>query len=198
MADDQLCFSYEFESAFFPGLSCEDIYNKNPLSCDKSGYYWITDVPSNVEWIILAYHVSISITTIVKPVARMDIIPLIINSGSSVTWLLLQLVCLPSLVLVWEENGEELQSLTLVLEMIVPMDGVRVPTSFCISPNDNRGCYPTTFSTNHANYQRVCGRVRGYQKGTPDGFRSGNVDDIYADGLSITHGSPRQHKYGHM
>ena len=34
----------------------------------------------------------------------------------------------PMLVLVWEENGEELQSLTFVLEMIAPMDGVRVPT----------------------------------------------------------------------
>ena len=42
-------------------------------------------------------------------------------------------------------------------------------------------------------YQRVCGRARGYQKGTPDGFRSGSVNDIYVDGLSITHGSPRQH-----
>ena len=47
VADDQ-CFSYEFESPFFPGLSCEDIYNKNTQSRDKSGYYWITNGPSNV------------------------------------------------------------------------------------------------------------------------------------------------------
>ena len=47
VADDQ-CFSYEFESPFFPGISCEDIYNKNPQSRNKSGYYWITDGPSNV------------------------------------------------------------------------------------------------------------------------------------------------------
>ena len=65
--------------------------------------------------------------------------------------------------------------------------------SFCRSPNDNRGCYPITFSTNHTNYQRVCGRTRGYQKGTPDGIFNGNINSIYVDGLSITHGSPRQH-----
>ena len=46
-ADDQ-CVSYEFESPFFPGIFCEDIYNKNPQSHNKSGYYWITDGPRNV------------------------------------------------------------------------------------------------------------------------------------------------------
>ena len=43
-------------------------------------------------------------------------------------------------------------------------------------------------------YQRVCGRARGYQKGKTDAFLAGgNIDDSYVDGLSITHGSPRQH-----
>ena len=28
VADDQ-CVSYEFETPFFPGISCEDIYKKN-------------------------------------------------------------------------------------------------------------------------------------------------------------------------
>ena len=65
--------------------------------------------------------------------------------------------------------------------------------SFCRPPNDHRGCYPTTFSTNHTDYQRVCGRARGYQKGTPDGLHGSNIDGVYVDGLSITHGSPRQH-----
>lgn len=43
------------------------------------------------------------------------------------------------------------------------------------------------------NYNKVCGRARGYQKGTPDGFKSSGNIDSYVDGLSITHGSPRQH-----
>ena len=66
--------------------------------------------------------------------------------------------------------------------------------SFCRSPNNSRGCYSVNYSTNGIGYQRVCGRASGYQKGSPDGFRIISVvDGHYVDGLSITHGSPRQH-----
>jgi len=37
IANDQ-CTEYQFKT---PGVSCEDIYNKNPDSHDCSGYYWI-------------------------------------------------------------------------------------------------------------------------------------------------------------
>ena len=47
IATDQ-CTKYRFKSPFFPGESCEDIYNKNPESHNWSGYYWITDGPSRV------------------------------------------------------------------------------------------------------------------------------------------------------
>ena len=30
---------YQFKSSFFPGVSCEDIYNKNPECYEWSGYY---------------------------------------------------------------------------------------------------------------------------------------------------------------
>ena len=40
VADDQ-CTHYQFKSPFYPSSSCEDIYNKNPESQDRSGYYWI-------------------------------------------------------------------------------------------------------------------------------------------------------------
>ena len=42
LVDDQ-CIYYEFEAPFFTGISYEDIYNKNPQTHDKSGYYWITE-----------------------------------------------------------------------------------------------------------------------------------------------------------
>ena len=42
-------------------------------------------------------------------------------------------------------------------------------------------------------YRRVCGRVVGYQFGSPDGFLSGNISQVYVDGISITRGSPREH-----
>ena len=49
IATDQ-CTEYQFKSPFFPGVSCEDIYNKNPESHEWSGYYWILDGPSDVYY----------------------------------------------------------------------------------------------------------------------------------------------------
>ena len=40
IATDQYT-EYQFKSPFFPGVSCEDIYNKNPESHNCSGHYWI-------------------------------------------------------------------------------------------------------------------------------------------------------------
>ena len=61
------------------------------------------------------------------------------------------------------------------------------------------GCSSVTFSTGGVSYSRVCGRVYGYGKRTPDGFvrhtfcPDCTLDQQYLDGVSITHGSPRQH-----
>ena len=60
--------------------------------------------------------------------------------------------------------------------------------SFCRSPSDSPGCYSVLFSSKNISYQKVCGMARGYQKGSPDAFLWNNMD-----GLSITHGNPRQH-----
>jgi len=38
----------DIEVFIYPGVSCEDIYTKNPESRDISGYYWITDGPCRV------------------------------------------------------------------------------------------------------------------------------------------------------
>ena len=65
-----------------------------------------------------------------------------------------------------------------------------------VHPTNN--CSSTTFSTNGTSYQRVCGRARGYQKGWSVAFNryhqaGQTIDGYYVDGLSITHGNPRQH-----
>ena len=66
--------------------------------------------------------------------------------------------------------------------------------SFCIPASTSAGCYSVVYSTNGTNYNRVCGRASAYQKRSPDGFRGNrDIDNIYVDGLSITHGSPRKH-----
>ena len=59
------------------------------------------------------------------------------------------------------------------------------------------GCSSTTFNTGEVNYTKVCGRVIGYQYSDTNGFGpsrlSPGIDQTYVDGVSITHGFPRQH-----
>ena len=55
-------------------------------------------------------------------------------------------------------------------------------------------CDSVTFSTDGLRYSQVCGRVIGYQYGHTDAFNDGySIDSYYVEGISITHGSPRQH-----
>ena len=41
----------------------------------------------------------------------------------------------------------------------------------------------------------MCGRITGYELGVPSAFRgsSHSIDTYYVEGVSVTHGSPRQH-----
>ena len=61
-------------------------------------------------------------------------------------------------------------------------------------------CDSVTYSTFGMNYSHVCGRVRGYQYGTPDAFNFFGyvpqpIEGYYVEGVSVTHRSPgsRQH-----
>ena len=63
----------------------------------------------------------------------------------------------------------------------------------CWRPSTSGGSSAATTYSIDFQYKKVCGRVVGYQFGSPDGFLSGNINKIYVDGISITHGSPRQH-----
>jgi hypothetical protein len=46
-------------------------------------------------------------------------------------------------------------------------------------------------------YSRVCGKIIAYQVGTPEPFYvfdgSTGIDSYYVNGVSLTHGNPRQH-----
>ena len=73
------------------------------------------------------------------------------------------------------------------------------PIRLCGRRTD-RSCDSVTFTTYGVQYKRVCGRVRGYQFGSPDALRAHvcpapcTIDDPYVDGVSITHGaSQRKH-----
>jgi hypothetical protein len=73
-------------------------------------------------------------------------------------------------------------------------NGVRV----CGRPSGMSGCHGAFYHTADHSYTRVCGRVIGYQFGSPDAFRRfrsmpPTINEFYVDGVSITHGSPRLH-----
>ena len=59
-------------------------------------------------------------------------------------------------------------------------------------------CSSVQYPSNGISYSQICGRVVGYQYGTADavdthGNNHNNINSYYVDGISITHGSPRQH-----
>ena len=56
-------------------------------------------------------------------------------------------------------------------------------------------CEGLTYSTGIEQYDQVCGRIIGYQLGSPDSFRGSSlsINTYYVDGVSLTYGSPRQH-----
>ena len=70
----------------------------------------------------------------------------------------------------------------------------------CGRPVTTTQSRPAMFYPTRRQYSKVCGRVIDYQVATPGAFRIDRVtpppsslDDIYIDGVSVTHGHPRQH-----
>ena len=69
----------------------------------------------------------------------------------------------------------------------------------CVRDSDSPGCSSVTFSSATLEYSRVCGKIIAYQFGHTDAFADTgrgsdpSIDTYYVDGVSLTHGSPRQH-----
>ena len=68
------------------------------------------------------------------------------------------------------------------------------------STDTGPSCDSAIFPSNGRSYSRVCGRIVGYQCGTPDAFFNFNrpnatLENSYLDGVSVTHGlaGSRQH-----
>ena len=68
----------------------------------------------------------------------------------------------------------------------------------CAQPNSTEGSCCVVLYPVNSQYSKVCGRVIGYQFGSPNAFVDSNtgahrivtVDKPYLDGISITHGKP--------
>ena len=207
IATDQ-CTEYQFKSPFFPGVSCEDIYNKNPESHNWSGYYWIADHdgPSDVycgmNYTGLScedifnnnpevcdksgyYRINESQWTYcnMTAIANGDFISTCAGVGGG--WRRIANINISA----GDDCSGEWRKAT--------QSGV----SFCrVASNDSFTCSSANFSTNGISYQRVCGRARGYQKGDTAAFYGSDpfynnrtIDEDYVSGLSITYSSnPRE------
>ena len=73
------------------------------------------------------------------------------------------------------------------------------PRRLCAKNIDGPGCSSVIFPVQGVQYSRVCGKIIGYQQGSPDAFypfihQGQTIDSHYVDGISLTHGaSPRKH-----
>ena len=65
--------------------------------------------------------------------------------------------------------------------------------------NGRTTCNSVIFPVSGGPYTRVCGRIKAYQYGHTDAFEAYHrgdmttIDGAYVSGVSLTHGSPRQH-----
>ena len=84
-----------------------------------------------------------------------------------------------------------------------PLERFAVNGSWYCRRNVTSGCTSVHFSTLGKNYTAVCGMVEGYQYGSMNAFEQSTAsitpDDLYAEGISITHGSsPRRHLWTYV
>ena len=72
---------------------------------------------------------------------------------------------------------------------------ITTPFRVCGRRSSSGSCEGITYMMGGEQYSRVCGRITGYQIGYPDAFTSSvrTINTFYTDGVSVTHGSPRQH-----
>ena len=205
IANDQ-CTEYQFKTPFFPGVSCEDIYNKNPQSHNKAGYYWILDGPSRVYCGMNYTGSSCEDIYINNPVIHDKSGYYRINHSQWTYCNMTEITANGSFISTCAGVGggwRRIVNINISAGDDCPGEwrkATQSGVSFCRVASDDvyYTCSSASFSTNGINYQKVCGRARGYQKGDTVGFYgvyySRTIDQDYVDGLSITHGNnPHQH-----
>ena len=81
-----------------------------------------------------------------------------------------------------------------------PTELILQPTTLngrtCIIESESAGCSQAITYSTISEYSKVCGKIRGFQTGTPDSFANSahaGLESNYVDGVSLTHGHPRQH-----
>ena len=209
MAIDQ-CTVHQFKSPFYPGMSCEDIYNKNPESHVWPGYYWITDGPRRVYCGMTYTGSSCEDIYNNNPEIRDKSGYYCINDSQ---WTHCNMTAVASAIAAGDfistcagvgGGWRRIVNINISAGDDCPgewRNATQSGVSFCrVASDEGTTCSSANFSTNGISYWRVCGRARGYQKGNTLGFYGSNagynreIDEDYVSGLSITYGSnPRQH-----
>ena len=204
MATDQ-CTENQFQSPFHPGVSCEDIYNKNPQSNDKSGYYWILDGPRRV-YCGMNYTGSSCEDIYNNNPETGDKSGYYRINDSQWTYCNMTAIAAGIISTCAGVGGGWRRIVNIDISTGDDCPGewrkaTQSGVSFCrVASDDSNTCSSASFSANGMSYQRMCGRARGYQKGFTIGFYGSPtsfnraIDEDYVSGLSITYGSnPRQH-----
>ena len=163
-AADVLCQLNQGDVPLCPGASCREIYETRVTSSFRSGIHWLAGEGASAGQANCVETIPPSESTIWMQVAN-------VNSNTT--------------------------GCPAGLEEIVRDD-----QTLCRKTIDT-GCSSAVFPTHGVSYSKVCGRVYGYINDTLDSFSRGSkknicgpnctIDDPYVDGVSITHGSPRQH-----
>jgi len=200
MAQDEQCGEYTFSTPFFPGESCEDIYNQNPDSRMRPGFYWITDGPSQVYCGMGVTGSSCEDIFTNNPDTGADVGYYLVNGA----WTFCDMA--PMTCNAGAQTGGWIR-----IGGFDTSAGDSCPSgwlqetistrSVCRLADDAafQTCSSIFYPTNGSSYQRVCGRARGYQKGRVSGFYPisvgwSSINVSYFDGLSITYGGiNRQH-----
>ena len=68
----------------------------------------------------------------------------------------------------------------------------------CGRPDTDGGSCPSTSYNISHQYSRVCGRVIGYQFGSPDAFTRVSRNGIDVDGINIIYGTSTNHIWGYV
>ena len=201
-AADQ-CSEYQFKSPFFPGKSCEDIYNKNPESHNWSGYYWITDGPSRI-YCGMTYNGSSCEDIYNNNPETSDKSGYYRTNDSQWTYCNMTVISTGNYISICagvRGLWKRIAKIDISAGDDCPGDWRKATysnVSYCRVTDDGEStCSSASFFTNGTSYQKVCGRARGYQKGDTLAFygsSSKTIDQDYVSGLSITYGrNPRQH-----
>ena len=146
-----------------PADSCQDL--ATACSCATSGNYWIRNVRGDAVLVYcdMAVHAD----------SR--------SCGSSRGWMR-----------VANLDMTNTQCNTCPHPLITIHNGTR---RLCTRRENRRnpGCASVPYNVQGVEYSRVCGRVIGYQRESPDAFKryiesQTTIDEEYVDGVSITHG----------